>query len=224
MNFLKATQSLAVAWWYTVFYPATPTSYAAAHGTTTDTRKLGAMSLGLPFFARPVSRLQIRFSTQLYTSSRDKKKRGSSSQVGWVWLEQARVNRRILHNIAESLTFYPEASAHACFLSQQVSELSLKAARLHLDPSTPCRNHKLQPHALKLEKHQFFPNGLLIEAIKPLEKYYTPTRYPNCHNNEVAPASLYNTSQALDAIDRAEVVYQEVKDFMENFWVSLHSS
>ena len=172
-----------------------------------------AMSSGVLSLARAVFRLQIPLSTQIYTSTRTEKP-GSPS---WVWLEQARVNRRVLHNLADSLSFHPEASFHACFLSQQVAELSLKAARLSLDPRFHCRDHKLLPNAQHLEKHHFFPKGFLLEAIKPLDNYYIRTRYPNCYKNKVVPARAFNTSQAIDAIEKADKVYQQVKNFMKSF-------
>lgn len=130
--------------------------------------------------------------------------------IAQIWLQQARANRRIIYLLRNSL---PHASAHVCFLSQQVAELSLKAARFSLygiDKSS-CRHHALKPHAKLLERSVHAPDGTLLDLTVPLDKYYVSTRYPNCYKPQKCPAHLYGIVEATEAIQNAEEIFKIAK-------------
>ena len=135
--------------------------------------------------------------------------------IAQIWLNEAEIYKYIiqLHHRHHSLQIFPQISAHICFLSQQLAEFSLKAARFHLynTDNSSFRHHKLRPHAKLLENSGHAPKGTLVGLVAPLEKYYTPTRYPNCHKPQVCPSHIYTVAEATGAIEKANEVHSIAK-------------
>lgn len=106
-----------------------------------------------------------------------------------------------------NLVFAEEHFAHACFLSQQSIEKSLKAYLIARANSYP-RTHNLvillnQCEVLEPEFSQFRTDCIVVD------QYYVPTRYPDGIPGGL-PTGLPTQHQAQRAITAAESILQFV--------------
>ncbi len=125
-----------------------------------------------------------------------------SNTVSKQWLDIAVEDLTVAH-----LVFAEGHLAHACFLSQQCIEKSLKAYLIDKANSYP-RTHNLvillnQCEILKPEFSQFQVDCTVID------QYYLPTRYPDGIPGGL-PTGLPTQQQAQRAITAAETILQFV--------------
>jgi HEPN domain-containing protein len=114
------------------------------------------------------------------------------------WLEKATEDLTVAR-----LVLKEEHTAHACFLSQQCIEKSLKAYLLAKSNTYP-RAHKLMELLKGCEPFNAtfsqFRNDCLV-----IDQYYIPTRYPDGIPGGT-PTGMPSTAEATEAIAAAEKI------------------
>lgn len=103
--------------------------------------------------------------------------------------------------------------SHACFLSQQSAEKSMKALWFAMDGDP--WGHSIQKLVMQFpqqNKLQNLPNWLAHAAY--LDKFYIPTRYPN-GLPDLTPSQVYNASDSQQAIEKAEFFLKETNNLIE---------
>jgi len=118
------------------------------------------------------------------------------------WLEKATEDLTVAR-----LVFKEEHTAHACFLSQQSMEKSLKAYLLARSNEYP-RTHKLvdllkEGERLNSGFAQFLSDCMVVD------QYYIPTRYPDGIPGGT-PTGMPSNAEAQEAIEAAEKILQFV--------------
>ena len=108
--------------------------------------------------------------------------------------------------------------AHACFLSHQVAEKSLRAVAYY-DGDDEVTGHSLRELASGLRRaHPKLSDCFGIAGL--LDRYYIPTRYPSAPTG-AAPFEAYTKEQATEALEGAEQVVSIAKDqtkVRERWW------
>ena len=105
--------------------------------------------------------------------------------------------------VVARLVLAEEHTAHACFLSQQCIEKSLKAFLINRTNDYP-RVHKLVDLLDKCEEQDPDFSQFLNECIT-VDQYYIPTRYPDGVPGSLAGGNP-SEEQAKEAISAAEKV------------------
>lgn len=124
--------------------------------------------------------------------------RGSASEQGRRWLEQAIEDLRWAKHLADAGGYHL-----ACFLAQQVAEKALKAF-IYAQGEEIVLGHSVE--RLCRAASQWEP--AFSEAVKRwsvLDGYYVPTRYPNGLPDSI-PAHVYTRDSAVSAVALAEDV------------------
>lgn len=104
--------------------------------------------------------------------------------------------------------------SHACFLSQQSAEKAMKALWLAIDDDP--WGHSIQKLVMQFPQQDRL-NGLQnwISNAAYLDKFYIPTRYPN-GLPDLTPSQVYNSEDAVQAIEKAGFFLEETRKFLEN--------
>jgi len=121
-----------------------------------------------------------------------------SENLSSQWLKKA-----IEDLVVARLVLAEDHTAHACFLSQQCIEKSLKAYLINKANDYP-RVHKLVDLLSKCEEINADFNQFLAEYIT-VDQYYIPTRYPDGVPGGL-PGGMPNEEQAKEAIAAAEKI------------------
>jgi HEPN domain-containing protein len=129
--------------------------------------------------------------------------RGSPSEEGRRWLEQAREDLRWASHLAERGGYHI-----ACFLAQQVGEKALKGF-LYAQGEEIVLGHSVERlcHYAARWEPQF---GELVRRWSILDGLYVATRYPNSLPDSI-PARVYTQDAAREAVRLAS----EVVNFVE---------
>jgi len=123
------------------------------------------------------------------------------------WLDRAAEDL-----IVARLVFKEAHTAHACFLSQQCIEKSLKAYLLVVTNTYP-RTHKLVDllgicQSVEPTFSQFLPDCIIVD------QYYIPTRYPDGIPGGL-PDGIPGKSEAVESIEAADKILQFVLRLIE---------
>ncbi len=86
-----------------------------------------------------------------------------------------------------------------CFLTQQSSEMAIKALCLHF--KLECWGHAISRFLVTLDEDVVVPEEIVVLA-KKLDKYYIPARYPNGFESG-APKDYFTKQEAEEAIENA---------------------
>jgi len=113
--------------------------------------------------------------------------------------------------IVARLVFSEQHTAHACFLSQQCLEKSLKAYLLDKSGNYP-RTHRLvdllgECTAIDASFSEFLPDCIIID------QYYIPTRYPDAMPGSL-PHGIPGETEAKEALEIADKLHQFVKGLL----------
>lgn len=113
--------------------------------------------------------------------------------------------------VVARLVLHEEHTAHACFLSQQCIEKSLKAYLVAKTGDHP-RVHKLVD---LLDKCIAMESGFaqFLNDCTRVDQYYIPTRYPDGVPGSL-PEGMPNTTQATQAITSAEQILRFVTELL----------
>ncbi len=126
-----------------------------------------------------------------------------SASLPQQWLDKANEDL-----VVARLVLKEEHTAHACFLSQQCVEKSLKAFLIAKTNDHP-RTHKLVDLLGECQKHDLRFADFLSECIV-IDQYYIPTRYPDAIPG-TAPGGTPSDAEAEEAIVSAEKILQFIK-------------
>lgn len=127
--------------------------------------------------------------------------RGSPSDEGLRWLEQAKEDLRWTRDLAERGGYHI-----ACFLAQQVGEKALKGF-LYAQGEEIVIGHSVERlcHYAARWEPRF---GELVKRWAILDSFYVATRYPNSIPDSI-PAGVYTQETAREAV----VLASEIVDF-----------
>lgn len=116
--------------------------------------------------------------------------------------------------IAEIL-FDEKAYTHICFLSQQVVEKSLKGFLIY-HKKIPPKVHSLVKLLSLCAKIDSNLKEKFLEAVKELDAYYTPTRYPDSIPGSLEK-SLPGESEAKSAFKHAGEIFKSILDLFNKY-------
>ncbi|MEO9096616.1 MAG: HEPN domain-containing protein [Candidatus Baltobacteraceae bacterium] len=108
------------------------------------------------------------------------------------------------------MALWPSA---ACFHAQQAAEKALSAA-LVVRCGDVVRTHALTVLEAELREAGVDADERTLGALRTLDKYYAPTRYPDALG-DVDPTTAFTESEAIDAIERAECVIAFAKGLVD---------
>jgi HEPN domain-containing protein len=128
-------------------------------------------------------------------------------------LHQQWLDRAIEDLTVAQLVLQEQHTAHACFLSQQCIEKSLKAYLLTTTNTYP-RTHKLVDLLVLCKNHnptfsQFMTNCIVVD------QYYIPTRYPDGTPGGIS-TGLPSSTEAQEAIEFAQAILEFVRCIIDS--------
>ncbi len=118
------------------------------------------------------------------------------------WLDRAKEDLTVARLVLDE-----DHTAHACFLSQQCVEKSLKAFLIAKTNDHP-RTHKLVDLLGECQKHDVRFSSYLSDCIV-IDQYYLPMRYPDAIPG-TAPSGVPSNTEAEEAITSAEKILRFV--------------
>ena len=103
----------------------------------------------------------------------------------------------------------------SCFYAHQATEKALKALRYQKEGSHG-RGHDLSSTSGQLQAIVRYEPSFrqYLEDAGVLDQYYTPTRYPDMLPGDIAPFEAYSEGQALEALDKARRIIDDVRRAM----------
>ena len=135
-----------------------------------------------------------------------------------VWIRQAEADLKALQLLQDRTNHHPQVCAHVCFHAHEVAEKALKAgmyAVCGLHPES-LRYHDLDGHAGALEQERpALTIGLRVYASS-LRKHYLKSRFPNQYHPPTTPSDVYTQDQARDARQKAEMIFDMMKEVVQN--------
>ena len=137
-----------------------------------------------------------------------------------VWIRQAEADLKALQLLQDHTNHHPQVCAHVCFHAREVAEKALKAgmyAVCGLHPES-LRYHDLDGHAGALEQERpALTIGLKVYASS-LRNHYLKSRFPNQYHPPTAPSDVYTQDQARDAKQKAEMIFDMMKEVLKPVW------
>lgn len=125
------------------------------------------------------------------------------------WLRQAEADLKAAKDSFNSGNY-----EWCCFQCQQSGEKALKSFLYNFGYTS------IQTHSLKVllkecikENDEF---NQLDEAVRILDAYYIPTRYPNGLDGEIAPADYYDKKDGEKCLNFATLILEKVKKFLKS--------
>lgn len=124
------------------------------------------------------------------------------------WLKQAEADLRSARSSLEN-----EHYEWSCFQAQQSSEKALKSI-LYLKGLRAIITHSIKDLVLEVAK---FDKKFrkFVEKGRFLDTFYIPTRYPNGLPGLNIPADFYTKGDAEKCISYAELILEEVKNYIK---------
>ena len=131
------------------------------------------------------------------------------------WLEQSKYD---LEGARWLLQARPPFNALACYQSHQVVEKCLKSLLYHYCgiTGTLLASHKIEQLMSAFFKETGQRHEIIMANGMKVSGYYLATRYPNRQPHTTIPATAYDNSEAVDAVDSATEVFQCVQRLTED--------
>ena len=137
-----------------------------------------------------------------------------------VWIRQAEADLKTLQLLQDHTNHHPQVCAHVCFLAHEIAEKALKAgmyAVCGLHPES-LRYHDLDSHAGALQQERPALTIGLRAHVSSLRKHYLKSRFPNQYHPHTSPSDVYTQDQARDAKQKAEMVFEVMKEVLKPVW------
>lgn len=112
------------------------------------------------------------------------------------WMRSAREDLETASDLCRLKRYAP-----ACFYAQQSAEKAFKAILIAVDNSVS-RTHTLGRLVQETSVFLTLPDD--VSAVRRLDLFYLPTRYPDSLPDGSTPADVFTESQAQDAIRSVE--------------------